>query len=437
VPDTLCRLAVHAPGPDEPATAELVLPATRPLGELLPSIVDAVVGSSAPARHWYLCRVAGAALDTSLSLRDNAVHDGDVVLLATVQIARPRRLPTDSCAVVAAAADTGPPTTGRAAVLTAGLMATGVSAAALVRSSGHATGGWPLWCAAALAVAAATGSVAVGRTDNHAAALLTTAAVIFGCTTGILATSGASWQATFLLTTAVALAISVVLLRMTGDDAVLTALVASAGATSAAAAVCATVAPRPEAAGAVLALVSLGALSLAPTFTAAATGLGPSHHKADERRAAKAHRILTGLVAGWSASAALGAAVVAAAAVRTGSSAVLAAVFAADVGMVLTLRQRSHVGTSRRAWLGASGAVTLLVAALVAGITQPAHGFWICAATAAACGGRLQRPHRSEESNPLVRRAIQTAEYLALAALVPLAFWVTGLYGLVRDASLP
>lgn len=435
VPDTLCRLAVHATGPGEPTTVELILPATRPLGELLPSIVDSVVGDAAPPRHWYLTRVAGDSLDTSISLRDNAVHDGDMLILATVQIAWPRRLPTESSGVVAAAADTGEPPLGRGAVLAAGLAGTAASTAALIRSGHLAAGGWPLWSAAALAAAAATGSVAVGRTDHHVAALLSTTAVVFGAATGILAVPGATWQAMFLLSAAVAFAISVVLLRVTGGDAVLTALTASTGATSAAAA-CATVTPQPETAGAVLAVVSLAALSSAPTVAAAAAGLGPSRHHADERRAAAAHRTLTGLVAGWSGSATLGAAVVAAVAIHSGSSAVLAAVFAADVGLILLLRQRSHVDGHRRTWLGAAGFAGLLIAALVAVIASPARGFWICAVTAVACGAWLRRADRPGVPNPLMRRGIQVIEYLALAALFPLAFWVTGLYGLVRELSL-
>jgi hypothetical protein len=40
-------------------------------------------------------------------------------------------------------------------------------------------------------------------------------------------------------------------------------------------------------------------------------------------------------------------------------------------------------------------------------------------------------------ANPLARRAIDIAEYLALAAVVPLACWVAGLYGLIRGLSLP
>ena len=205
---------------------------------------------------------------------------------------------------------------------------------------------------------------------------------------------------------------------------------------AASAAVCVTIAPHPEVAGAVLAVVSLGALSLAPKLTIVAAGLGPSRHEADERRAATAHRTLTALVAGWSTSAALGAALVAAAAIHTGSAAVLAAVFAADLGILLLLRQRSHIDGHRRIWLGVAAFVALLAAALVTVTAEPAHGFWICAVTAAACGAGLRWVNPSGEPNPMVRRSIQVIEYLGLAAVIPLAFWVTGLYGMVRELSL-
>jgi hypothetical protein len=39
--------------------------------------------------------------------------------------------------------------------------------------------------------------------------------------------------------------------------------------------------------------------------------------------------------------------------------------------------------------------------------------------------------------NPLARRTVEVLEYLALAAVVPLACWVGGLYGLIRGVSLP
>ena len=271
----MCRLAVHAAEPDRTATVELVVPATHPLGELLPSIVDTVIGAAAPPRRWYLSRVAGAALDTSLSLRENNVHDGDVLVLAPVPIARPRAIPTEPSAVVAATADARPPTPGHGGVLGAGLVATVVGAPALTWTGAGPAGGWPLWSAATLSVAAATASVAVGRADRRVAALLCTAAVVYGAATGVLAVPEAAWQAAFLLAAAAAFAISVVLLRVTADDVVLTSFAASTGAVAASAAVCITVAPRPEVAGTALAVVSLGALSLAPAVTAVAAVSGP------------------------------------------------------------------------------------------------------------------------------------------------------------------
>jgi hypothetical protein len=38
--------------------------------------------------------------------------------------------------------------------------------------------------------------------------------------------------------------------------------------------------------------------------------------------------------------------------------------------------------------------------------------------------------------SPVVRRGIEVVDYLALAAVVPLACWVGGLFGFVRGLSL-
>ncbi|VEG52057.1 secretion protein snm4 [Mycolicibacterium aurum] len=416
---------------------ELVLPARHPLGELLPAIVDAVIGGPGRPRHWYLTRVAGATLDTSISLRDNAVDDGDTLVLATTRIARPRRLPTEACGVVAATAPARPTAPRRGTVLAGGLVAAALGAAALLRYGLASPGEWPLWSAAGLSAAAAAGSVAVGRSDRHLAALLHGWSVVFAAATGVLAIPGAGWQSVFLLSAAAAFAMSAVLLRVTPGDAVLIACSAATGAMAASAAVCATVAPQPGVAGATLAVLSLGALSWAPKLTVAAAGLGPSRHDAGARRAAAAHRTLTGLVAGWSATAALGVAVSAAVSIHTGTSSTLAAAFATDLAVVLLLRQRCHVDGYRRACLATAGVAALVMAALVTVAAAPAQGFWISVAAAVACGAGLRRgADTSAVPNPLTRRIIQVTEYLALAAVIPLAFWVTGLYGVVREWSL-
>lgn len=435
--DALCRLTVHAAGPDEPTAVDLVVPADLPLGELVPSIVDAVVGGSAPPRDWHLTRVAGATLDTSISLRDNAVRDGDMIALTSAPYARPRRLPSVSCQVVARAAEVGSSAPNRGVALAAGLACAMASAAALIWSALTTAPEWPLWTAAVVCATAATGSVAVGRTDRQLFCLVNTVAIVFGMATGVLAVPGATWQHTMLLAAAVAFAMSMFSMRVAAGDGISTALTASTGAVAASAALSVAISAQPAVAGAAMAVVSLAALSVAPKLTIMAAGLAPSHHSVDERLAAAAHRRLTGLVAGWSASAAFGAVVVAAVAVSAGSSPALAAAFTADLGMVLLLRQRSHADPMRRISLTTAGFISMFSAALVVVVTAPSHAFWLCAATAAACGAWLRWPSRSDEANPTVRAGIQALEYLALTAVIPLACWVSGLYGLVRGLSLP
>ncbi len=53
-----------------------------------------------------------------------------------------------------------------------------------------------------------------------------------------------------------------------------------------------------------------------------------------------------------------------------------------------------------------------------------------------AAGARLRRSAGRGEPNPVVRTAFSVIEYIALAAVIPLAFWVMGLYGMVRELSL-
>lgn len=435
MPDTLCRLVVEVTGADQSGSVDLVLPSQCPLGELMPSIVRAIFGDTADGtQRWYLTRAAGAPLDTSLTLSDNDIRSGDIVVLSTAPLPRPRLTPTESCSVVAHAADTAP-LDRSVAVPTAGIV-TVVAAVALVWAGLQNTTAWHLWSAATLSVAAATAAVAVRRTDRQSAVLSGLGAVVFASATGVLAVPGAGWTATSLLAATCALAMSTLLVRMTADHGVMAACVAAAGAVSAAAALCLATGPRLDVAGAALAVISLAALSVAPRIATLTGHLGPTHHDVDEYRAAAAHRTLSGLVAGWSASAMLGATAVAVGTVHHGSSAVLAVCFATDLGVLLVLRQRSHVDRRRRAWLSAAGFGALSSAFAVAVAAAPAQGHWFCVAAAVGCGAGVWWARRPVELNPLIRHGIQVVEYAALVAVIPLAFWVTGLYGFVREASL-
>ncbi|WP_264064881.1 type VII secretion integral membrane protein EccD [Mycolicibacterium hippocampi] len=382
MPDTLCRLVIHVTGRQQPAAVDLVLPADCPVGELIPSVVDAAVGESVTTlhpQHWYLTRVGGDRIDTSLSLRENAVEDGDLILLDTAPPPTPYRTYGDPGDVVAR-------------------------------------------------VATETGG------ESARAAVLSPGVVVVALASGFLAVPDAPWPAAVLLTASCGLAVSILLLRLScGDTAVLTGLAAATAAVATAGAVAVATSATLAVSGAVLTVLSLAGLSLAPKVTVVAAGLGPARSDIDDARAAFAHRILTGLVAGWSCAATIGVAAVAA---QPQTSPAVAVLFAADVGLLLLLRQRSHVDTRRRLVSCAAGLCALLAAHTVAVRIAPEHAAWLGAAAVIAGVGVLRCRAGLLLSNPVVRQSVQAVEYLALAAVVPLAAWLTGVYGMVRELSL-
>ncbi|GJF15393.1 ESX-4 secretion system protein eccD4 [Mycolicibacterium cyprinidarum] len=444
MPDTLCRLAIHATGTtdiDVPATLDVTLPSDCPVAVLIPPIVDIVVNgpiAAAEPRRWCLTRVGGELLDTSMTLRENAVHDGELILLTTAPFPMPRSRPVDSSGVVVEVADQTLPAVLHGAVTAAGLFATVVGAATLAWTGVAAGTSTHLWTAALLAAVSATGAVVIGRPAKQSSAVLSLAAVAFAMVTGFLAGPGAPWASAFLLTASSGFAVSIVMLHMTdGNRATLTAFAAITSAIAVVAVIGVTTQLPAESAGALLTVVSLAALSGAPKLTVAAAGVGPLRPEIGDRRAAFAHRVLTGLVAGWASSAALGVAVVTAAALtKTGAPAV-AVMFAADVGLLLLLRQRTHFDVRRRVGLGAAGLCALTGAHIAAVSAAPKCAPWLCAAAVVTGVGAVAWTAITVPPNPVVRHALQMLEYLSLAAVVPLSAWVAGAYGLVRDLSLP
>jgi NADH:ubiquinone oxidoreductase subunit 2 (subunit N) len=87
--------------------------------------------------------------------------------------------------------------------------------------------------------------------------------------------------------------------------------------------------------------------------------------------------------------------------------------------------------------LGTAGFSALVAAFTVVVSAAPPHAWWCCALAVIAAVIALRRSEGEKSSNPVVRHGVQSLEYVALAAVVPLAFWVMDVYGLVRDLSLP
>src|SRR6476661_7102795 len=140
MPDALCRLVVQHGS----HTVDLALPKDTSLGLIMPSVVDLVCPDMTPhseGQHWHLSRIGGGCLDESMSLRDYAVLDGELLMLTTTTVPALTRVPDDPWQAVVGAADVRSAPT-RITTSAACLCATTLGAAALLWSGivTHASG---------------------------------------------------------------------------------------------------------------------------------------------------------------------------------------------------------------------------------------------------------------------------------------------------------
>jgi type VII secretion integral membrane protein EccD len=447
MPDPLCRLSV-AHGQH---TVDLALPRETPVGLLLPSIVDLVQRGTVAAdegRQWHLSRVGRQRLDEATSLHDNAIRDGELLLLTTTATPAPEWIQDDPWHAVIDTADPGrAPTrvTAAAACLCAAVLgATALAGSGVVtQATGHViTGG-------VIAAAAAIGAVAIGRAhpDPILCVTLSIVAVVFAAVAGFLAVPDGPSTANSLLAAAVACSTSVLLLRVTRCGAIcLTALATFTALTSAASA-CGVAWTLPvSTTGAALSVLSLGTLGVAARLSIAVAGLAPAmpspEYPAEDDpaqvtpRAVTAHDSLTGLVIGSAGAAAFGAVLVASGCVNDGRLWPNASVFAAVVGLVMVLRARTHIDKRRRTALVVGGMAASAAGVGLVVVSAPEQANCVCV-LATVVGLSMLGGAFGVTVSPLARRAVEVLEYLALAAVVPLACWVGGLYGLVRGLSLP
>ena len=429
---------------------DLALPRDTPVGLLLPSIVDLVHRGTVAAdegRQWHLSRVGGQRLSEVKSLHNNAIRDGELLLLTPTATQAPAWIQGDPCHAVIDTADTVRAPT-RVTATAACLCGAMPGATALVWSGvvTHATG--HVITAGAIAAAAAVGAVVMRRThpDPILGVTLSVIAVVFAAVTGFLAVPDGPSTANSLLAAAVACSTSVLLLRVSRCGAIcLTGLAMFTALTSAATA-CGVAWTLPvSTTGAALSTLSLGALGVAARLSIAVADLAPTmpgsdRHAEDDPtheapRAVTAHHTLTGLVIGSAGAATLGAVLVAAGCVHDGRSWVKGAVFAAVVGVVMMLRARTHIDVRRRAALVVGGMAASAAGASLIVVSAPGQANWVCV-LATGIGLSMLSGAYGPTVNPLARRAVELLEYLALAAVVPVACWVGGLYGLVSGLSL-
>ncbi|OBC08056.1 type VII secretion integral membrane protein EccD [Mycobacterium sp. 852013-50091_SCH5140682] len=439
MPNALCRVAIHCelPGADEPATVDLSLPSSMTVGQLIPAIADAVGAGTGP-RRWSLSRVGGPALDESMSLSQQDIRDGDLLLLCAAAVPKPRpRDPSLIGALAEAIPDPQHPALRPVGCLGAVL----VGAMTLVAADGVGR----LATAAALTVAVTCAALAARRVrcGPHSVVALDMCAVLQAAVLGFLVVPGGPAAANVFLAAVASASVGAVLLRVTDGSTVILIAVVAATATVGVISGVGVIWPMSTAAlGAVVATAALGGLTASPRLSIALAGLTPALPGDDDEpdgnvagRVLRGHRTLTGLVAGFSAAAGLGTMVVG---VGAGPAVTPAAVaFTAAVGVALMLRARSYASGPCRIALAVAGfaATTALFVLIVAWSPESAH--WAAGIAVSAGLAALTPRMATLAAGHRATRVLDAVEYLALASVVPLACWLAGLFDLARGLNLP
>jgi hypothetical protein len=391
---SLCRVSLHADADAGAIHVDLALPAGVPIGALIPSVVDILASRGGGQRaaeiaaSYRLSPPGAAALDSSKTLAQHAIRDGALLLLtrATAELPVPRfDDPAEQMSATVRAK--ARPWTPRATRLTSVLVAVGLAAMA-----------------------------------------------------GFVAVPGGPGAPNALLAATAAAAVSVLAIHLTGcGGPIMTAVCCLAVLAAVAALAVVLTGVSPHVIGALAAAASIGLLQGAGRISIALAGLsqrpGPPSAGQDDRTIL-AHDLLTGLVAAFSAAAALGVGG-AAVGVHTGGAARFGGIaLAAVTGAALLLRAGSHTDRSQIAALVVGGIAALSVSLATAAGTLPQHPLWLGATAAALAGATVYLGFAAPVLSPVTRRGIELLEYLALAAVVPLACWICGCYGAARGLSL-
>ncbi|MGU3650981.1 type VII secretion integral membrane protein EccD [Mycolicibacterium sp. A43C] len=421
--DPLCRVTIQCA--HAPHAVDLSLPRHARLGLLIPDIVGLAAGAEPPQSAWRLDRVTGDRCDEAMSLHDNGVHDGDVIVLSPAQSPAPGPVPADACATLADTGPDRPPPEPSAA----GWTIAGMATAAILVLSGVSGANPPV--TAGLAATVAVGALIVGmRAEQHWAMLL---CVVFASAAAFLATPGRPGPGHLLLTSAVCAAVSVMLLRITARGTRLfTTIAAGAGSITVVTVAAMALSADLAAQGAAQAVVALGGMSVAGRLALFIGGIRPgrpiSGAQADQTRDR-----LAGLVGGFAATAAVATISLVAGAPLEQRPWPATATLVAVIATVLSLRARSYADPRCRRAAGWSGLICAAAGFTLIAISFPTHAGWPMVAAFAVAGWYRDR---RAPGNPVLTRVVDAVECVASAAVIPLACWVGGVFDVVRSTSL-
>lgn len=466
----LCRVTVLA----RHTQVDLALPGDVPVALIVPGVVDLIAGHRSvndfdpsvervEPEAWALARLGSSRLAAALSLHEQGVRDGDLLVLEDASAPAPPALFDDVTHSVAtadeAAAGRWSPSAAATVAAAVTLSATVVGAGALLRLSapeGRLAAG--AGCGA-LAVLLLLAGILLGRArdDRRPVALLCACAVPAAFVTGILVVPGAFGPAHSMLGAVLSGAAATLVLVSTDVGRVPFTAVAAVAAVAAGAFLVATSGIPASAVGAGVVVTAMLTVTFAPRLAMKLADLplppvpgpgagaprtedggdGEDRSLPDRSElaaaAARARDHLTGLVGAGAVLTVAGAWCAAAPLsgddpVGPGTALALAA------AAVIMLRGRTYTDACQATLLVAGGAsvpVGLLAAVAISGSVPPVAVFALAAGVAAAAlVFGVAAPRRS--FTPVQRRAAELVEYATIATVLPLACWVTGLYAAVR-----
>lgn len=453
----LRRVAVHW----GTVAVDVTLPAGIPVAALIPAVVD-ILGVDQPdheAGRYRLSAPGASGLDPSMTLAQHDIGDGTILVLSRQGAPSPAPRYFDvaeavSATLDAAAAPSGGASRARAVRLigaAAAMLFTGVGGLVIVRNTFGSDADRD--AAATVIALVSAGALALGLAaiahrgfrDETAGLALSVIATALVAVAGFVAVPGAFSTANVLLSAAAAGVTAVIAMRVSGCGVVtLTAVSGCAVVIAVAGLVGVISAAPPRVVASAAALVCVGLLPVAARASIALAGLSPRLETKDaaemeprdvstRSRAVRADRWLTSLLAGLSVSAAVGAAVT----VLAGAPHLSCTAFGTVTGALLLLRARC-TDTRRMLVFAVAGIAVATTTFGVATFRATAPGPWIATATTLAVAAALYLgfvgPARS--ASPILRRGVGLAEWLALAAMVPLTCWICGLYGAARGLNL-
>ncbi|GAA1207408.1 type VII secretion integral membrane protein EccD [Prauserella alba] len=453
------RVTVVAPS----TRIDVALPADVAVADLMPMLLEMAkeVSPDGGARHggWALAKLGDAPLDPSRTLASLGVVDGELLQLRKRNENPPPPLYDDVVDAIAEADPDGFRPWSKETARTIGHAAGGLSAvlAALALFLGG-IGGYALFAAIAGGVLAVA-CVALGATLVRAYQAISTG-VLISAAGGVpmafvagffIVPLDVSIRPNLLLGSALVVVVAAASIMIMGTGLTTFIAAATAGVFGVVAFLVATLVDHPApgiAAG--TAAVALGCISMLPraTIWLAKLPLPTVPGTADElkedseipdysdieQRTSSAHNYMTGLLVGCGAVTAL------AAMITATSGDIWGVLTGAIATVVLLLRARTYANGAQAVALLVTGMVS--AAGILIGWLQGAEPFdqllWATVAFAVIAAGSvvLGVVIPNQRFSPPVRRTVDILEAVCIAAVLPLALAVMGLYSFFRHLDL-